>query len=49
MLVGRVAFLRFTLTTLRTLKHFCNYDNDSKYLWFNKAVKYRNQPMFVEE
>ena len=49
MLIGRVAFLRFTLTTLRTLKHFCNIDNDSKYLWFNKAVKYRNQPMFVEE
>ena len=49
MLVGRVAFLRFTLTTLRTLKHFNNIDNDSKYLWFNKAVKYRNQPMFVEE
>ena len=49
MLIGRVAFLRFTLTTLGTLKHFCNIDNDSKYLWFNKAVKYRNQPMFVEE
>ena len=49
MLVGRVAFLRFTLTTLRTLKHFNNIDNDSKYLWFNKAVKYRNQPMLVEE
>ena len=49
MLVGRVAFLRFTLTTLRTLKHVNNIDNDSKYLWFNKAVKYRNQPMFVEE
>ena len=49
MLLGRVAFLRFTLTTLKTLKHFNNIDNDSKYLWFNKAVKYRNQPMFVEE
>ena len=35
MLIGRVVFLRFTLTTLRTLKHFCNIDNDSKYLWFN--------------
>ena len=41
-LLGRLAFLRFTLTTLRTLKHFNNVDNDSKYLGFNKAVKYRN-------
>ena len=49
MLVGRVAFLRFTLTTLRTLKRFTNVDNDSKYLWFNTAVEYRNQLMFVEE
>ena len=49
MLVGRVAFLRFTLTTLRTLKQFTNVDNDSKYIWFNKAVKYRNQAMFIEE
>ena len=49
MSVGRVAFLRFTLTTLKTLKHCKNIDNDSKYLWFNKAVKYRNQPIFVEE
>ena len=49
MLVGRVAFLRFTLITLKTLKHFYNIDDDSKYLWFNKAVKYRNQPMVVEE
>ena len=48
-LVARVAYLRFTLTTLSTLKHFNNVDNDSKYLWFNKTVKYRNQPMFVEE
>ena len=49
MLVGRVAFLSFTLTTLRTLKRFTNVDNDSKYLWFNTAVEYRNQLMFVEE
>ena len=48
-LVGRVAFLRFTLIILRTLKHFTNVGNDSKYLWFNKAVKYQNPPMFVEE
>ena len=37
--VGRVAFLRFTLTTFRTLKHFTNVENDSKYLWCNKAAK----------
>ena len=49
MLVGRVAFLRFTLTILRTLKPFTDVDNDSKCLWFNIAVKYRNQLMFVEE
>ena len=33
MLVGRVAFLRFALTTLRTPKHFNNVDNDSKYFY----------------
>ena len=49
MLFGRMVYLRFTLTTLRTLKQFTNVDNDSKYLRFNKAVKYRKQPMFVEE
>ena len=33
MLVGRiVAFLRFILTILGTLKQFPNVDNDSKYL-----------------
>ena len=49
MLVGRVSFLRFTFITLKTLKHFTNIDNNFKYLWFNKAVEYRNQPMFVKE
>ena len=49
MLVGRLAFLRFTLITLRTSKHFTDLDQDSKYLWFNKAVKYQGQSMFVEE
>ena len=39
MLFGRVAFLRFTRTTLRTLKQFTNVDKDSKYIWFKKAVK----------
>ena len=49
MLVSRVTFLRFTLTNSRTLKQFFNVDNNSKYLWFNKAVKYRNQLTFVKE
>ena len=40
MLVRRVTFLRFTPTTLKILKQFTNVDNDSKYLLFNKAVKY---------
>ena len=40
MLVGRVAFSRFTLATLRTLKHFTNVDNDSKFLSLNKVDKY---------
>ena len=49
MLAGRMAVLRFTLTTLRTLKQFINVDNNYQHLWFNKAVKYRNQPMFAVE
>ena len=48
-LFGSAAFLRFTLTTIRTLKQFTNVDNDSKYLWLNNALKHRNKPMFVKK
>ena len=38
MLFGMAAFLRFTLTTLRTLKQFTNVDNDSKYFGLIKQL-----------
>ena len=34
---------------LKNFKQFTNVENDSKYQWFNKTIKYRNEAMFVEE
>ena len=41
-----VESLFYTLLLLPS-EQSTNAENDSKFLWFNKAVKQQNQPMFV--
>ena len=52
MLIAKLAFLRFTRSTLSTLKSVVNASEippGNKFLRLNKNVKYRNKPLFIEE
>ena len=51
-MIAKLAFLRFTRSTLSTLKSVINASEippGSKFLWSNKNVKYQNKPLFIEE
>ena len=51
--MNNLVFLRFSKNTLKTLKCILdiseNINPGTKFLWFNKFVKYRNKPVFYEE
>ena len=52
MMITKLAFLRFTQSTLLALKSTIDVSEifcDNKFLWLNKAVKYQNKPMLIEE
>ena len=52
MMIAKLAFLRFTRSTLSTLKSVVNASEippSNKFLWLNKYVKYQNRFMFLEE
>ena len=52
MMIAKLAFLRFTRSTLSTLKSVVNASEippGNKFLWFNKNVKYQNKLLFIEE
>ena len=52
MMIAKLAFLRFTRSTLSTLKSVVNASEippGNKFFWLNKNVKYQNKPLFIEE
>ena len=52
MMITKLAFLRFTRCTLLALRsaiYVSEIFRDNKFLWLNKAVKYQNKPMLIEE
>ena len=51
-MIAKLTFLRFTRSTLWTLKSVVNASEippGNKFLWLNKNVKYQNKPLFIEE
>ena len=52
-MIAKLAFLRFTRSTLPTLKSVVNASKipspGNKFLWLNKNLKYQNKPVFIEE
>ena len=51
MMIAKLAFLRFTRSTLSTLKSVVNASeipSGNKFLWFNKNVKYQNSPCLLK-
>ena len=52
MVIAKLTFLRFSRSTLSTLKSAVNASEiplGIKFLWLNKTVKYQNKPMLIEE
>ena len=52
MVIAKLTFLRFSRSTLSTLKSTVNASKiplGIKFLWLNKTVKYQNKPMLIEE
>ena len=52
MMIAKMAFLRFTRSTLSILKSVVNASEippGNKFLWLHKNVKYQNKPLFIEE
>ena len=53
MMMNSLVFLRFSKSTLKTLKCILNISENiipgTKLLWLNKFVKYRNKPVIYEE
>ena len=52
MLITKLAFLRFTRSSLSTLKIVVNVSeipSGNNFFWLNKTVKYQNKPMLMKE
>ena len=52
MLITKLAFLRFTRSSLPTLKTVVNVSeipSGNNFLWLNKKVKYQDEPVLIEE
>ena len=52
MMIAKLAFLRFTRSTLSTLKSDVNASeipSGYKFFWLNKNVKYQNKPSFIKK
>ena len=53
MMINSLVFLRFSKSTLKTLKCILDISENiipgTKFLWLNKFVKYRNKPVSYEE
>ena len=53
MMLNSLVFLRFSNSTLKTLKCILDKSENivpqTKFLWLNKFVKYRNESVFCEE
>ena len=52
MMITKLAFLRFIRCTLLAFRSTIDVSEifcDNKFLWLNKAVKYQNKPMLIEE
>ena len=50
MMIAKLAFLRFSRSTLSTLKSVANASDippyGNKFLWLNEYVKYQNKPVY---